>query len=73
MKLTSGNICILSVIDPILKDQIATLFGCMGIRDGCSNFTLVARKGLIIIIIIESNSTAHCEEAFVMPRNSGKR
>lgn len=72
MKLTSGNICILSVIDPTLKDQIATLFGCMGIRGGCSNFTLVARKGLIIIII-ESNSTAHCEEAFVMPRNSGKR
>lgn len=68
MKLTSGNICILSVIDPILKDQIATLFGCMGIRDGCSNFTLAARKGLIIIII-ESNSTAHCEEALVMPRN----
>lgn len=72
MKLTSGNICILSVIDPTLKDQIAALFRCMGIRDRCSNFTLVARKGLFIIII-ESNSTAHCEEAFVMPRNSGKR
>lgn len=42
-------ICILSVIDPILKDQIATLFGCMGIRGGCPNFTLVARKGLLLL------------------------